>query len=239
LKRSQKSAHTHEHHGVSGAHPLASIEHPHDDTVCRKNCDEWTKLWLEWMLTQPSERNPLLPEYDDRPFEIDISQGKTMCDGDESVWFLAGPPYSAGAAGTYSKYVVVPRGRWHILASPFASYVSQEEYPSIPANQLFERAKQDIDSLYKLEATLDGLNLSGCRVQIRDPFSIKNIPQRNVLALSPEELIECKSTAKMCMDGYFFWLKPLEPGLHQLRLLAYSRVYKFDVEFQLNVRGPK
>jgi hypothetical protein len=125
------------------------------------------------------------------------------------------------------------------LASPFTSYISQAEYPSIAPDGLFERAKEEVDSLYKLEATLDGLNLTGCRVQIQDPFPIKNIPPKNILSMSSEELIASISTANMCIDGYFFWLKPLRPGAHLLHLLAYSRVYEFDAKFQLNVKGPK
>jgi hypothetical protein len=236
LKRSQ--AHPHRH-GIAGdMHPMRDIEHGHDDKVCQKNCTDWAKLWLDWMLTQESDKSTLLPEYDVDPFKVDTSQGKTKC-GDESVWFLAGPPYGAGTAGTYSKFIVLPPGIWHILATPFTSYVSQEEYPSIAPEKLFERAKKDVDTLYKLEASLDGINLSGCRVQTENSFPIKNIPNENVLAISSDELIRAKSTVNMCIDGYFFWLKPLEPGLHLLRLLAYSRVYEFDVKFQLNVRGPK
>jgi len=122
------------------------------------------------------------------------------------------------------------------LASPFTSYVSKEEYPSLPANKLYEQAKKDVDSVYKIEATLDGLNLAGCRVPIKDSYPIENIPQRNVLGLSRDELEKCKNTVNLCSDGYTFWLRPLPPGLHLLHLLAYSRVYEFDVKFQLNVR---
>lgn len=226
-----------------GTHPLAQYEHGHNDIVCGKNCTEWVKLWLRWMLTQESTNNPLLPEYNRVPFDIDSSQGETMCDVDEegnrnsSVWFLAGPPYGASSGGTFSKWVALPPDRkWHILASPFTSYVSKEEYPSIPSNKLYEQAKKDVDTVYKLEGTLDGLNLSGCRVAIKEPFPIQNIPPRNVFGLSRDELTKYKNTVNMCSDGYTFWLRPLPPGLHLLHLVAYSRVYEFDVKFQLNVR---
>jgi hypothetical protein len=227
-----------------GTHPLAQYEHGHEDIICKKNCTDWVKLWLTWMLTQDSSKNPLLPQYAG-PFEVDSSQGKdnASCDVDEegnrnaSVWFLAGPPYGASTGGTFSKWVVLPPTRkWHILASPFTSYVSKEEYPSLSANKLYEQAKKDVDSVYKIEGTLDGLDLAACRVPIKDPFPIENIPANNILGLSDSELTKCKNTLNMCSDGYTFWLRPLPPGLHLLHLLVYSRVYEFDVKFQLNVR---
>lgn len=223
---------------VRGSHPMGAIEHGHNDVVCGKNCTEWIKSWMTWMLTQPSERSPFLLQYNPSAFDVDESQEESEKDEEgNSVWFLAGPPYGSREAGTFSKWVVLPPDRkWHILASPFTSYISKEEYPSLSADELYSQAKRDVDSVYKLEATLDGLNLAGCRVPIDKPFTIENIPQKNVLALSPRELKECKSTVNMCSDGYVFWLRPLSPGLHLLHLLAYSPIYEFDVKFQLNVR---
>ena len=234
------SGRTHDHTGDErGTHPAGAIEHGHNDVVCGKNCTEWVKSWMTWMLTQPVENSPFLLQYNNpSAFEVDESQVENESDEEgNSIWFLAGPPYGSREAGTFSKWVVLPPNRkWHILASPFTSYISKEEYPSIPTDGLYSRAKKDVDSVYKLEATLDGLNLAGCRVPIDKPFPIEDVPQKNVLGLSPHELKECKGIVKMCSDGYVFWLKPLPPGLHLLHLLAYSPTYEFDVKFQLNVR---
>lgn len=229
----------HGHHGeLNDAHPLAEIEHSHDDKVCKDNCTDWVKKWVDWMLRQPTTNTPLNPRYDASPFALDDTQELCNSEKKEGVWFLAGPIYSNRVFGTYLKYVILPPGNWHLLASPFASYVSQLEYPSIPSHKLFQKAKEEIDSLYKLEASLDGLNLSGCRVQIKEPFETSNLGRDNILAISQPEMKKSGNKAKMCVDGYFFWLKPLDPGLHILHLVAYSRVYEFDVKFMLNVRGP-
>jgi hypothetical protein len=230
----------HGHHGeIADAHPLADIEHGHDDKVCNENCTGWVKKWVNWMVRQPASKSPMNPNYTANPFERDHTQETCNNRRDEGVWFLAGPVYSGRIAGTYLKYIVLPPGNWHILASPFASYVSQLEYPSIPLNRLFQKARGEVDTTYRLEASLDGLNLSGCRVQIKDPFETDELDRDNILAIEPEELKKSGNRTKICVDGYFFWLKPLEPGLHILHLVAYSRVYEFDVKFMLNVRGPR
>jgi hypothetical protein len=230
----------HGHHGeTDDVHPLADIEHGHDDKVCNENCTTWVKRWVDWMVKQPAGDSPLNPRYDASPFEPDNSQEICNDKRDEGVWFLAGPVYSNRIAGTYLKYIVVRPGNWHILASPFASYVSQLEYPSIPTNKLFQKAREEVDSTYRLEASLDGLNLSGCRVQIKEPFETSALGRDNILVTEPGELKRFKNKASMCVDGYFFWLKPLDPGLHILHLVAYARVYEFDVKFMLNVRGPR
>lgn len=218
--------------------PLKDLVHNFSDKVCKKNGSTWAKLWVQWLIKQQYDSGPMRHDQED-PFDLDRSQEENKC-GDEGVWFLAGPPFgtgSYGSGGTYSKFVVLSPGTWHIMASPFTSYVSKQEYPSIDTAKLFERAKKDVDTTYRLEGTLDGLTLCATRVQEKQPYQIRNIPDDNIIA--PRSELLANSAAEMCIDGYFFWLKPLDAGPHLLHLVAYSRVYEFDVKFQLNVRGPR
>jgi hypothetical protein len=228
---------------LEGEEPLSQphLEHGIRDSVCGRTAADWVKEWIEWLICEEADRSPLTSQYNQNPFDVDARQGRYSCRANgrrESVWFLAGPVYGGRPAGTYTKWVVLPpTRRWHILATPFTSFVSSEEYPSLNRKGLYQRAKKDIDSITALNATLDGEVLNGFRLPIKTPFQIQNIPPRNVMSLSNEELERCNYTVTMCADGQIYWLNPLDPGLHILHLSASSPVYEFDVKFQLNVRA--
>ena len=48
------------HGDLGDAHPLLPFEHEHMDRVCNKNCAEWVKLWLKWLISLDSEKNPVM-----------------------------------------------------------------------------------------------------------------------------------------------------------------------------------
>ena len=114
----------------------------------------------------------------------------------------------------------------------------REQYPSKNDDQLFQMAKDDVDSVYHLEMNLDGINLGGLRAPIRRPFEIAVPARGNILGIPPYRS-RGKNTIHIVSDGYWVWLKELFPGDHILRLKGYSPVYRLDVEFHLFVRGPK
>jgi hypothetical protein len=216
------------------------IEHNIDDEECKKNGTGWLKEWIEWMICEEADRSPLSPQYSQNPFEIEGRQGEYSCEKDgekHSVWFLGGPVYGGRLDGTYTKWVVLPPNRkWHILGTPFTSYVSHEEYPGLTKEELYLQASKDLQRA-TITGTLDGQPLKGFRVSIKEPFEVENIPSKNVMSLSNEELERCDHKVTMCAEGHVYWLNPLDPGLHLLRLTAHSPVYEFDVKFQLNVRA--
>jgi hypothetical protein len=215
------------------------VEHEHNDKVANRDCTDWVMEWFKWIFGKDYETNPLfLPdEKDIGAVEPDEEQGKIK-KGQESVWFLVPPMLSYSTAGTIIKRVNLPLGRWHFLASPYLAYASKQLFPSVPANKLFNMAKNDVDQVYKLEITLDGVNLAGCRVPIKTPFQVNLPSNRNVLGLKSAEL-KNGNAMDMVSDGYWIWLKELPPGDHILALKGYSPLYRLDTEFHLYVRGRK
>ena len=230
--RSHSSSHS------GDTHIRHMLEHEHEDRVVNKDCTDWVKEWFKWIFTKDYDTNPLfLPDRQDiGAVEPDEDQGK-INKGQESVWFLVPPMLSYNTAGTVIKRVNLPLGRWHFLASPYLSFASKQQLPSVPVNKLFDVAKHDVDKVYKLEITLDGINLAGCRVPIKTPFDV-TLPHRNVLGIKPAEL-KNGNGMDLVADGYWIWLKELPPGDHILALKGYSPVYKLDTEFHLYVRGRK
>lgn len=230
------------HHMHAGdTHPRHEWEHEHDDRVCGLNCTEWVMEWFKWIFSKDYETTPLFlatQERDLAAVEPEKGQGNNIKSEQESVWFLIPPMYSYNTTGTVIKRVNLPLGKWHFLASPYLAYASKELFPSVSPSDLFDIAKSDVDNVYKLEITLDGVNLGGCRVPIEEPFEVKFPTRKNILGLKPNE-VSSGNTMKMVADGYWIWVKELPPGDHILALKGYSAVYKLDTEFHLYVRGPK
>jgi len=224
---------------MGDTHMRHEVEHEHKDEVAGRNCTEWVMEWFKWIFKKDYETSPLfLPDQKDvGAVEPDEDQGKIK-KGQESVWFLVPPMLSYNNSNTIIKRVNLPLGKWHFLASPYHAFASKQLFPSVAANNLFHMSKSDVDKVYKLEITLDGVNLAGCRVPINTPFPVNLPSNRNILGLKSEELRN-GNTMDIVTDGYWIWLKELPPGDHILALKGYSPLYRLDTEFHLYVRGRK
>ena len=82
---------------------------------------------------------------------------------------------------------------------------------------MFKIAQEDVDKVYYLEVNLDGINLSGCRVPIKQPFSIQ-LPKDSAMGI-PSGPIDIVS------DGYWIFIKELPLGDHILRLRGYCKAF--------------
>ena len=221
--------------------------HPQMDLSCGlavnsngKNGIDLMKDWLQWLIGLPTDNNPLLHEYD--PF-TDNNQsrrtGSPLGKPVKGVLFLAPSNYAAGGAEYYRNYLVVPLGEWHIFFCPYIIFNSTLEYPSRTEQELYDSAKRQVDSVYKLEASVDGISTECFRVPIepKDAVEIKGIPDKNVLGIGAEE-ISSDGSLRIVGDGYGCCLNPLPAGLHTLNFKGYSPSYSVDTQFTLNVRGP-
>jgi hypothetical protein len=222
-------------------------QHPHDEVVLGKDCEGWLKEWVQWLLRIPHDKSPLFNQ-DTNPLDRGY-ESKFPVKPDEGIWFLAAPSYSiGGSTGYVNRYEVIDVGNWHIFLVPYWIYNSTAEYPSLKNDSLFELAKKQVDSVYRLEVILDGMALECCRVTIDTPFTAEIIRKKNVLNISANNKIlpvtgKLKgielSKIEIVGDGYACFLNPLEPGLHLLSYRAYSPTYSLDTQIQFNVRGPK
>jgi hypothetical protein len=196
--------------------------------------------WINWLLgisydDSPlinGQNNPFSKPYDNlQPSDEDENKG---------VMFLAAPTYGSNGNSYSNTFEIVPLGEWHLFFAPYMIYNSTLEYPSLDKNELFRRAKQQVDSVYKLEVFLDGISLECCRVPIKsERNAIVKIHEKNVLGISSKEIKDAKGSLKVVGDGYACFLRPLDPGLHILTFRGYSATYSLDTQYQLNVRGPK
>ncbi len=222
-------------------------QHPHDEVVLGKNCENWLKEWVQWLLRIPHDKSPLFNQGVnplDRGYE-----SKFPVKSDEGIWFLAASSYGLGGSTGYAnRYEVIDVGDWHLFIVPYWIYNSTVEYPSIKNADLFKLAQEQVDSVYKLEVILDGMALECCRVTIDKPFkaeiirnkNILNIPATNkLLPMTGKKLGFTVSEIEIVGDGYACFLNPLDPGLHILSYRAYSPTYSLDTQIQLNVRGRK
>ncbi|MBA3750730.1 MAG: hypothetical protein H0X03_07575 [Nitrosopumilus sp.] len=227
------------HHSMLGeTHPHKDLTHGHTDTVIDKDCTGWMKDWINWLLEIPYEDSPLITNQIN-PFNKGYNSLRpSKADKETGIMHLAAPVYGS-SGNTYSNnYQVVPLGDWHLFFSPYIIFNSKQEYPSLEEDELFNLAKRQVDSVYRLEVLLDGIGVECCRVPIepKDNAVVKNLPDKNVLGINPGEL-ENDEPIKIVADGYACFLKPLPPGLHILSFKAYSPTYSLDTQIQLNVRG--
>jgi hypothetical protein len=233
------------------AHHRRQLEHDYDkDKVCNHDCIWWIKEWYNYVYRWPYNNSPLRLTYDDlgafvpkegspEKEQWKMSAGESddaTCK--ESVWFLAYPIFNYNPTETVTKHVTLPLGKWHFLVPLYNCHPSTQLYPSIKsANELFQMAKSDVDKAYHVQATLDGIHLTGCRISIDKPFTIK-LPQGDLNTFGvPDKELGPENTMDIVSDGYWIWLKELPCGDHILELKNHSSVYHVDIKFYLYVRG--
>ena len=155
----------------------------------------WTARWWQWAYSIPKDVNP---SYDDT--------GKYCAEGQSGpVWFLT---------GTYKhpvdRYCTIPAGK-AILFTILNSECSFAEFPNLKTEeQLRQCAKQMQDSVIHLEASVNGVPLTGLeKYRIQSPLFNFTLPENNTLGLSPQ-------TTQAVSDGNWVFLKPLSVGNHTI-----------------------
>jgi hypothetical protein len=155
----------------------------------------WTARWWQWAYSVPRDVNP---SYDDT--------GKYCAQGQSGpVWFLT---------GTYKhsvdRYCTIPAGK-AILFTILNSECSFAEFPNLKTEeQLRQCAKQMQDSVVHLEASVNGIPLTGLeKYRIQSLLFNFTIPYDSILGLPPQ-------TTQAVSDGNWVFLKPLPVGNHTI-----------------------
>jgi hypothetical protein len=155
----------------------------------------WTARWWQWAYSIPKDVHPA---YDDT--------GKYCAEGQSGpVWFLT---------GTYKhpvdRYCTISAGK-AILFTILNSECSFAEFPNLKTEeQLRQCAKQMQDSVIHLEASVNGIPLTGLeKYRIQSPLFNFTISQGNILGLPPQ-------TTQAVSDGNWVFLKPLSVGNHTI-----------------------
>src|SRR5918999_126377 len=189
-----------------------------DDKPFGRTWEEWTSKWWQWLLSIPKENNPGI---DTTGEKFDTNQN------DSDVVFLVGT-FGGSAKRNYtipaSKSILFP------IINFTTSYI---EEPALKTeSELKSRAKRDIDDIVNKGATIDGMEVQDIE-KYRVQSSIFNVtyPENNVFELS-------SGTSRAISDGYWVFLKPLSPGMHNIHVVGScsSGKTQVDVTWHLNVK---
>ncbi len=220
-------------------HPFNNLQHAHDDIVGDHDCEGWTIEWLKWLLTIPHDKSPLV-HVPENPFDSHMKTENLYQKYQRMnfVLFLASSTYGHGGYEGSAYFTQVPKGKNHIFAAPFIAYASTLEYLGKSEDELYAMLTRSVDSIYKLDASLDGMGLTACRVEIKpeDNVTITGIPPKNVLGI-PHDEISTGDPVKILAYGYVIFLQPMHAGLHRFSYKAYAPAYNLEANIQLNVRG--
>ena len=161
---------------------------------------QWTVKWWRWALSIPKSINPVL---DKTGVYAYVGQPERF------VWFLSG---RFGSEGTNfpERFCTVPVGR--SILFPVINYEANPiEYPDlVTEDDLLENVREVENTIANVVCFVDGRSIAAQRVQ-SDPkifeLDLNNDP--------PVESVRGKHTFATA-DGYWVFLKPLEPGDHSI-----------------------
>jgi hypothetical protein len=222
--------------------PNVNREHDLGDKVADKTIIDWTIEWWKWLLSKSDEENPFTVVGPARPHRYIAGQPnelqqQAMKEYGESVWFVAGAPYAEPES---TIRIPIPAGRWSILASSANVIACPEMFPSLKTLQeLQKHVQKDAAGTYELYTLLDGFSLNGCVVDLTDEIVEVDsgiLPPKNMMNINKKNSSD--TTLHTIQYGIWVWIRPLASGDHLLRLHGYSRFYKLDTQYQLDVTGP-
>ena len=189
-----------------------------NDKPYGKSWEEWTSKWWQWLLSIPKESNP----------GIDVTGEKFDANqNDPDVVFLVGT-FGGSAERNYTIYA--DKSILFPIINFTTSYI---EEPFLKTeSELKSRAKQDIDDIVNKEAVVDGMKLQDVETyRVQSPVFDLTYPENNVFELS-------SGSTRAISDGYWVFLKPLSPGMHDIHAVGScsSGKTRVDITWHLNVK---
>ena len=185
---------------------------------------EWSARWWQWAFSLPL---PNHPGTDTAAFDVAAGQS-----GD--VWFLAAPLQAAPPpVAPIVRSATIPAGKSIFLTMIDAEWSSLEG--STSADEQREIATWQADHIVpsSVSCTLDG-------VALKHPATYRFVsPQFAFVAPIPWLFFDAASgslggAGTAVGDGYFVFLKPLEPGQHELRITGHVRFTLADDGFDFD-----
>jgi hypothetical protein len=196
--------------GYNGLKLFASDSKPFGRTYA-----EWTARWWQWVLSIAKTKNPLVDD-----------TGKNCANNQSGpVWFLAGT-----LKGPAERSCTIPADNAILL--PVINFeASVAEGDGTTEDELAARVKFEMDQITNMRAMISGTNvneLKQYRIQ-SPPFNV-TLPADNVLGLPAQN-------TRMMSEGYWLFLKPLEPGkydLHSFGSCLAGRI-KIGISYHLTI----
>jgi hypothetical protein len=155
---------------------------------------EWTARWWQWVLSIAKTENPLVDD-----------TGRNCANNQSGpVWFLAGT-----LKGPAVRSCAIPADK-AILFPVINVEASVAEGDGTTDEELAACVKFEMDQITDMRAMISGTNVNGVKqYRIQSPSFNVTLPTDNVLGLPAQ-------TTKMMSEGYWLFLKPLEPGKYDL-----------------------
>jgi hypothetical protein len=165
-----------------------------ESTPYGRSFGEWTAKWWQWILAVPKSDSPL----------IDHTGKNSAKNQMGPVWFLAGT-----LQGQAERSCTIPADK-SILFPVINVEASVAEGDGTTEEELAARAKFEMDQITDMRAMISGTNLDELKqYRIQSPLFNVTLPADNVLGPPAQ-------TTKMISEGYWLFLKPLEPGKYDL-----------------------
>jgi hypothetical protein len=158
---------------------------------------QWTVKWWQWLASIPTDTNPAADEN---------GENARVNQTDPQVWFLAG---TLGGKAVDRK-CTIPAGR--AVLFPVINYeMNPLEKPELRTNSdLIKHVIEDEDDIINLDAIIDGQRIPIYRVRSDPSMFPLTMPVDNPFHAPGGR------TEQATSDGYWVFLKPLDPGEHYL-----------------------
>jgi hypothetical protein len=179
----------------SGANPGVF---PPSSVAYGKTYGEWSAAWWQWVLAIPRRDNP----------NADPTGEKCHVGQSGPVWFLAGT-----TGGATERTCTLPAGK--AVFFPIVNSVNWDPFGVETLDDLRREAKEPIDHVTALEASVDGVSLQGLRnyrCQPPVPFEFIGPPVEEDPLFGPDQAGKWTAVA----DGFYVMLEPLSPGPHTI-----------------------
>jgi hypothetical protein len=215
----------------NGHHEPAKV-FPPDAHPFGRSMVQWSQRWWKWIFSIPAPQNPFLD-----PTGEDCAVGQ-----EGPVWFLAGIA-DPGMAAAFTRTCTVPEGK-ALLITP-ASVLNDFPCPDpnfkpAPGQSLFDFLSEGAAAI--VDGDTPKLVVDGD--ELDNPFDFR-FASRHLFDITGD--LSLQTTLDGCIigtpqpavsDGYFYMVKPLRPGPHQVTVSAVTpRGYEVSLTYNLTIAG--
>jgi hypothetical protein len=175
----------------------------------------WTTRWWKWFLSIPKENSPALDS---------TGKGSTINQADPRVWFLA-----STVNGRAVRTVNVPSGK--ALLFPIINVtISHSEDPTLNNDaEMISFVKTHMDDIVKKQASIDGKALLiSEKFRIQSPPFDFYYPPNNIFGAR-------EGPTRGVGDGYWIFIKPMEPAKHIIRTYGSCMSGKIQIESKIQL----
>jgi hypothetical protein len=176
--------------------------------------EEWTAKWWQWVLSLPSESNPV----NDKTGE----NGAINQSG--PVWFLAGTK-----DGLIERNCIIPAEKAILFPILNHGGTLADTHNIKSEKELLSFTKREMDVISNLEVIVDDVKLNGLqRYRVQSPIFDVVLPKNNLFAGTP-------GPTRGVSDGYWLFLGPLPKGKHEIHSCGSCLAGKINIRVNYDI----